>query len=204
MLCIRVDKHPGFGRISINMNSITAAKIIYCTLFFHNSFLVCAAQLPAECASLGEKDHSTFQYPTNGWSRTCENVTFHDLNITSDITTLYVREVPTTTWRPFEFSPYPYLTTLHLEGNSIAQLPDEFFHNASSLKELDVSQNCLRSLHMDMFIDLVDLEILDLSQNHLQELPQLIFASLIHIRCLWLYYNNISHIRSYTFNGLVY
>ncbi len=71
---------------------------------------------------------------------------------------------------------FPVLYELILTGNKITVLPD-FTPLASSLKDLDVSQNNISEIN-EHLSSLVNLETLDLSNNYIDTFPTSIIESL--------------------------
>ena len=85
---------------------------------------------------------------------------------------------------------FPHLLSLNLRDNQISQLPSQVFRS-STLLELVLSGNGLRTLPADVFAATPQLRLLDLSHNDLAALPGAIFSGLEHLEILDISHNRV-------------
>ncbi|XP_022109693.1 toll-like receptor Tollo [Acanthaster planci] len=95
----------------------------------------------------------------------------------------------------------PRLKRLDLSSNHLTGIPTAV-SGASSLKELIVHNNHLRSLHVHDFANLTQLEVLDLGSNSLSFLPNGVFSKLHELAILYLSDNSIQTLSGEIFGNL--
>ena len=119
----------------------------------------------------------------------CPDVTEADL---ATITTLNLNGMSIASLKTEDFSGMYSLTTLNLGNNELTSLPDGIFDDLASLTELTLNGNNLSSLPDGIFDSLPSLATLNLSNNELTSLPDGLFADLGSLESLTLSGNSVS------------
>ena len=94
------------------------------------------------------------------------------------------------------------LKIAHGFSSQMTQLPD--IRELSNLRELDLSNNKLKSISDTSFHFLKHLEVLELNDNHIEALPKGTFQSDIHkeLKEIVMDFNNLKHVVTHNFVGL--
>jgi hypothetical protein len=92
---------------------------------------------------------------------------------------------------------------VNLDGNSIKQLPFDFFRGLTNLRTVSMSSNSLTSLPFNLFRGHTNLQIVDLSYNKFVSLNEpRIFIGLTNLKTISFFRNSISYIDEGLFAGL--
>ncbi|CAH2083536.1 unnamed protein product [Euphydryas editha] len=94
------------------------------------------------------------------------------------------------------------LKTLSLQGNNITYLPNNIFKSVK-LNDLNLSHNNIGYLYSDVFLEQSSMTELKLGNNDLKSLPVGLFSNMNSLKVLDLGYNSIGYLNKSTFNGLV-
>jgi len=94
------------------------------------------------------------------------------------------------------------LRNLDLSENKLSFIGPDSFVLLEKLQELHLDSCSVNLIHEQAFKGLHTLHLLSLNSNHLQEVPSLSFIYLSQLRSLRLNANRITHLQPHSFNGL--